>query len=118
MVVQPMLSFELSAIDIVLLVAVMALFLLFITQRRGQVSTGSRLPVQDQERILEEPEAADQSTVQEFSEPRSAICFEKCVHNFGYLKNLPQNTPVPSECFGCPKVMRCLFPGVQEQEVH
>jgi len=34
--------------------------------------------------------------------------FEGCPHKFGYLKNLPRNTPIPDECFGCPKVVECL----------
>jgi len=34
--------------------------------------------------------------------------FEGCPHNFGYLKDLPKNTPIPDECFGCPKVIECL----------
>jgi hypothetical protein len=22
---------------------------------------------------------------------------------------LPKNTPIPDECFGCPKILQCLF---------
>jgi len=110
MKVDSMLSFELSAVDVVLLVAVMVLLLLFISQRRGQVATRSQFPLQDEEKILEKTEKTDQTISEEFSKTQSSIGFQKCVHHFGYLRNLPQNTPVPDECFGCPKVMRCLFP--------
>jgi len=34
--------------------------------------------------------------------------FEGCAHKFGYLKNLPKNTPIPDECFGCPRIVDCL----------
>ena len=34
--------------------------------------------------------------------------FEGCTHKFGHLKSLPKNTPIPDECFGCPKILECL----------
>ena len=113
-----MLSFELSAIDIVLLVAVMVLLFLFIAQRRGQEATKYRFPVQDEKEILQEPETKNQTGSEEPPTRQPSIGFRKCVHHFGYLRNLPQNTAVPDECFGCPKVMRCLFPNEQIQQMH
>jgi hypothetical protein len=35
--------------------------------------------------------------------------FKGCTHKFGYLKNLPKNTPLPDECFGCPQILECLM---------
>jgi len=32
-----------------------------------------------------------------------------CLHHFGYLNELPRNTPIPGECFGCPKIVDCLI---------
>jgi hypothetical protein len=32
----------------------------------------------------------------------------KCPHSFGYLSKLPEGTPLPEECFLCPKVVECL----------
>ncbi len=34
--------------------------------------------------------------------------FEGCRHKFGYLNDLPKNTPIPDECFGCPEIVECL----------
>jgi len=34
--------------------------------------------------------------------------FEGCPHRFEYLRNLPKNSPIPDECFGCPKILECL----------
>ncbi len=34
--------------------------------------------------------------------------FEGCPHKFGHLRSLPKNTSIPSECFGCPKIVDCL----------
>jgi len=31
-----------------------------------------------------------------------------CLHQFGYLRTLPKNTPIPDECFGCTKIVECL----------
>ena len=35
--------------------------------------------------------------------------FEGCTHEFGYLKSLSKNTPIPDECFGCPQILDCLM---------
>jgi type IV secretory pathway VirB10-like protein len=35
--------------------------------------------------------------------------FKGCSHKFGYLGTLPKNTPIPDECFGCPKILECLM---------
>jgi hypothetical protein len=37
--------------------------------------------------------------------------FRGCTNKLGHLNNLPKNTPIPGECFGCPKILECLkFP--------
>lgn len=35
--------------------------------------------------------------------------FEGCPHEFGHLRSLPKNTPIPDECFGCPQILECLM---------
>lgn len=32
-----------------------------------------------------------------------------CIHQFGYLRTLPKNKPIPQECFGCTKIVECLI---------
>jgi hypothetical protein len=32
-----------------------------------------------------------------------------CLHQFGYLRTLPKNAPIPDECFGCQKLVQCLI---------
>jgi hypothetical protein len=32
-----------------------------------------------------------------------------CVHFFGYLRKIPKNASMPDECFGCPKMVECLY---------
>jgi len=117
-VVDPMLSFDISAIDIVLLVVVMVLIVLFITQQRGKTVAESPLPPPSLGENLEKLETRVKSKSKEHNTRQSPLDFTKCIHDFGYLRNLPQNTPIPDECFGCPQVMRCLFPNEQDQIVH
>jgi hypothetical protein len=31
-----------------------------------------------------------------------------CVHQFGHLRSLPKNAPIPDECFGCTQIVECL----------
>jgi hypothetical protein len=104
-----MLSFDVSAIDVVLLVAVLALFMLFVTQKRSKTAPKHHLDINDQKELPEESKI-EQKVASENHDTQSAKAFQKCVHQFGYLKDMPKNTPIPDECFGCPNVMRCLFP--------
>ena len=32
-----------------------------------------------------------------------------CSHFFGYLRKVPKNVAMPDECFGCPKMVECLY---------
>jgi len=105
-----MLSFEVSAIDVVLLVAMLVLLLLFITQKRSQSVAEPRLSADHQERLFGGPKKMEETAAEDSMKKQSAKGFQKCVHQFGYLRNMPKNTPIPDECFGCPKVLRCMFP--------
>jgi len=31
-----------------------------------------------------------------------------CMHNLGYLKRRPKNTPIPEECLTCSKMIDCM----------
>lgn len=33
---------------------------------------------------------------------------EHCPYFFGYLKNLPEEQPIPDECLTCPKIIQCF----------
>jgi len=105
-----MLSFEVSAMDVVLLVAMLVLLLLFISQKRSQSVAEPRLSADHQEKLPREPEATVETAIRNPLKKQSAKGFQKCVHQFGYLKDMPKNTPIPDECFGCFKVLRCMFP--------
>ena len=38
----------------------------------------------------------------------------ECRHFFGYLKKIPKNTSIPDECFGCHRMVDCLYYDVSE----
>ena len=107
-----MLSFDLSAIDIVLLVAVLILFLLYTSRKPGESRTESGFePNLDKKRkipLIKKENSQAKKPKTSPTQPNAES--QNCAHEFGYLKDLPRNTPVPDECFGCPKVMQCLFP--------
>jgi len=104
-----MLSFDISAIDVVLLVAMFVLLLLLVTQRKSQSVAEPRLGINTQEKLSGEPEVSGEIPVESRLSKQSVDGFRGCVHQFGHLRSIPKNTPVPNECFGCPKVMRCMF---------
>ena len=105
-----MLSFEVSAIDVVLLVAVLVLLLLFISQKRGRSVAEPRLNSDVLEKLSRKPVKVEKTGAEDSVKKQSAEGFQECVHEFGYLKDMPKNTPVPDECFGCTRILRCMFP--------
>ena len=32
-----------------------------------------------------------------------------CAHHLGYLKQRPENTPIPEECLTCSKIIDCMY---------
>jgi DNA-directed RNA polymerase subunit RPC12/RpoP len=35
--------------------------------------------------------------------------FSGCLHDMGYLKRRPKNTPIPEECLTCSKMIDCMY---------
>ena len=42
----------------------------------------------------------------------------ECKHQFGYLRTLPRNVPIPDECLGCDKIIECKHSLVKTLESH
>jgi len=103
-----MLSFDVSAIDIVLAVAVIVLLCLYVAKKPHMPTTELKSQVEEVQPLRENPKAVSKTLKSKSNASKSQTSF-KCVHSFGYLRSLPKNTSVPDECFGCPKVMQCLF---------
>jgi len=105
-----MFSFEVSAIDIALTIAVVVLLLLFLTQRHVQPTTESESTITYQKETSEKPKVSVKTAQEKVSKTQTPMDSQECVHHFGYLRNLPKGNPVPDECFGCKKILQCLFP--------
>jgi len=152
--------FDLSLTNILLMAAVVALFIVFITvlmklnpstekkedfETQIKVESKKLLPTlpiaprnppppptkTDVPRVTEKPLLAISPTIggssiqakQEIPAPTSSESREipkqvktesasskrDCLHQFGYLRTFPKNSPIPDECFGCPKIVECLI---------
>ena len=57
---------------------------------------------------LEEPEELEEAPTIEEPETKDAEC-SGCPEEFGYLANRPPDTPIPSRCLVCPKMVDCML---------
>jgi len=106
-----MLSFELSVIDVVLIVAVIILLSFHLTRTPNKPDVKSKLGVQ-REKSLEKRRMKD--LVSKASKKKSSSAEEKspvkCSYHFGYLSSIPTGEDsIPEECYSCSWMMRCLF---------
>ena len=63
-----------------------------------------------QEEPPERVEASKITKEKQSSTPKSLQARPpECRHFFGYLKKIPKNTPIPDECFGCLRMVDCLY---------
>jgi hypothetical protein len=104
-----MFSFDVSAIDIVLAMAVVVLFVLYVAKKPESARDVSTTP--EKVKTLQENQKTTARTLKSGKNVRakSQTDFRNCAHSFGYLRSLPRNTPVPDECLGCPTVVQCVF---------
>jgi biopolymer transport protein ExbD len=114
-----MLSLNVSAIDIVLVMCMIVLLVLFIKQGTSKTTIKSESDREDQEhervpgKLLHNVEKSGETswvTKKKTATEQSSEGFQECVHNFGYLKTMPKTATVPNECSGCPNLVRCLLP--------
>ena len=102
-----MLSFDVSAIDVVLIVAVIILLSLHVTRKTGTPKTEPKQQTETKHKVQENLQT---TKIVKSKTQQLQAGFQSCAHHLGYLKGLEKNKAVPDECFGCPKVMQCLFP--------
>lgn len=105
-----MLSFELSVVDLVLLIAVVVVLALFLSQMQNKSAAKSESIRSTQKKPFKNQGTIVKTISGEAPSIHGATSFQKCAHHFGYLRNLPDGSILPDECAGCPKAMRCVFP--------
>jgi hypothetical protein len=104
-----MLSFEISVVDIVLMLAIIILLILHLTKKSTKPAAEPELPVPE-EKDAEKPQEAveTQESMEERQLPTpSQTTSLKCPYHFGYLKKLPKDSPIPDECLSCPRMIEC-----------
>lgn len=92
----------------VLILVTVTLYILILKKLAPKSISSEITPKQDSkvndakqtENLSENPSEAIQSKQTTF----------ECSHHFGYLRTVPKNTPLPDECLGCPRIVKCLTP--------
>jgi hypothetical protein len=106
-----MLSFELSAIDIILVISVVVLFILYL----NKTSVGKHEKITLKKPTFRRP-SLNLNTKKtkytneintEISEPVSQRDFTECPRGFGNIKKLNSDNSVSERCLGCYKIMDC-----------
>jgi hypothetical protein len=111
-----MLSFELSVIDVVLIVAVIILLLFHLARTPNKSDVKSKLGVQTEKSLKK---GKMRKLVSKTSRKKSSSVEEKspvkCSYHFGYLSSIPKGEDsMPEECYSCSWMMRCLFSAEKE----
>ena len=88
-----MLSFELSAIDIILVLSVMVLFVLYWTK----LSKIAELPIK-------KPATTHTTLKKTTKNPED---YTECPRGFGYIQKIGDDGSVSDRCLGCYKIMDC-----------
>ena len=106
-----MLSFELSAIDLILAVAVIILLILYITKSSAKPSTEEK-PLVARKNLSEKPLKETTMPEEEREKPMSTqpqpqTGSAKCPYGFGYLRKLDKDASIPDGCLGCSRIMDC-----------
>ncbi len=91
-----MMSFELTAIDLILVIAVIVLLILYLT--KFSVNTFD-------EKSFRQTIAKDAK--QERFALRSQSDYTECPRGFGNIKKLGEDNSVSERCLGCYKIMEC-----------
>ncbi|MCW4015793.1 MAG: hypothetical protein NWF06_05435 [Candidatus Bathyarchaeota archaeon] len=93
-----MIPFELTAIDLILVIAVIVLLILYITKFETKTPKKTQLTQQTITKklnILKKQESNIQNKQ------------TQCPRGFGNIKKLGDNTTIPERCLGCYKIMEC-----------
>jgi len=103
-----MLSFELSAIDLILAIAVIILLILYVTKSSAKTLTEEKL-------LLEKKNSSKEPTVEdtrlekkiERPTPKPQTDSTECPYGFGYLRKLDRSASIPDKCLNCSRIMEC-----------
>lgn len=105
-----MLSFELSAIDVVLAVVIIIILLLQVKNAQNESATEPKLSKEKSESL---GDLSESLTARKTSRKKESATTTEgsadCPYHFGYLKTLPLGSVVPERCYNCSRRRECLF---------
>jgi len=107
-----MLSFELSAIDLILAIAVIILSILYITKSSAKPPTEEKILVEEKN----SPKKPEMETTIPEEETKRLMPTQpqtdsiKCPYGFGHLKKLDKDASIPDKCLSCSRIMECYSP--------
>ena len=108
---EPLLSFELSVIDIVLAIAIIVILLLQVKKTptespaEPELSREERKPSEGSGKNVITRKTSRKKEFPTHTPEGSA----DCPYHFGYLKTLPLGSSAPEECYNCSRMRQCLF---------
>ena len=91
-----MLSFELSAIDLILVISVIVLLILYLTKVSGKTP---------EEKYLRQSITENASPERPVS--RHQRNYIECPHGFGNIEKLGDDGSVSEKCLGCDRIKEC-----------
>jgi len=98
-----MLSFELSAIDIVLVIVTLVILLLYL-KKPSPAKTRSESDAGNEKEIdAQIPNIFEIKKTKTNSQLNSL----ECLHYSEYLKKISNGSSIPDECYVCPRMMQC-----------
>jgi len=105
-----MLSFELSAIDFILTIAVIILLILYVAKLSAKSTTQEKTFVEEaiSSKKMTPTVTGLETSKETQSLTRPPTDSPKCPHGFGYLKKLAKNAPIPDKCLSCSRIMECF----------
>ena len=106
-----MLSFELSAIDIILVISVIVLLILFITKMSGRKHEEESLKSFTKMPARKHEESFRQTKVNNVAPERTVLApqndYTKCPRGYGNIRKLGEDNSVSEKCLGCYRIMEC-----------
>ncbi len=91
-----MLTFELSAIDLILAIAVVVLLLMYITKLEPKNPDQASFL-----KKIKKPSTTKKSTIQVQNE------YAECPRGFGNIRKIGEDNSVSERCLGCYRIMEC-----------
>ena len=111
-----MLSFEISAVDLVLFVAVIIVLLLYLKLSNNLDWLNQMKRSQSFKTVDEKTEEKDEVKDEKKIGMTISQISGKCPYNFGYLRKLSDDVSIPTGCLECSRLLECRYEIISDSE--